>query len=104
MKCPNSLFNTLDCDRPPRTLAAIMPGMVNPSRSPLQRRNKTAHDLLIKGVMIAAIGLGVLLAPYFMAATELRAVLLESYLVGWFALLLGSVLTTQYVVRRLKQR
>lgn len=81
-----------------------MPGMVNPSRSPLQRRNKTAHDLLIKGVMIAAIGLGVLLAPYFMAATELRAVLLESYLVGWFALLLGSVLTTQYVVRRLKQR
>lgn len=77
--------------------------MTHPSRRPSHQRDKANNELLLKGIFIALIGLVLLLAPSFMAATELRAIVAESYLVGWFALLLGGVFIVQYAVRRWKQ-
>lgn len=70
--------------------------------SPARKRRQASRELLQKGSFIALIGLAVLLAPTFMAATELRAIVASSYLVGWFALLLGAVFIAQYAVRRWK--
>lgn len=69
---------------------------------PSRQRDLPPSDLLFKGIFITLIGLALLLAPRFMAATELRAIVADSYLVGWFALLLGAVFITQYAVRRRK--
>lgn len=76
--------------------------MAHPSHLPSRQRDKAPNELLLKGIFIALIGLFVLVAPAFMAATELRGIIAESYLVGWFALLLGGVFITQYAVRRWK--
>jgi uncharacterized membrane protein HdeD (DUF308 family) len=76
--------------------------MAHPPHLPSRQRDKPNSERLLKGIFIALIGLVVLLAPSFMAATELRNVLASSYLVGWFALLLGGVFITQYLVRRWK--
>ncbi len=77
--------------------------MPQPNTSPAQR-GKANSELLQKGVLIALIGLAVLIAPAFMAATEMRAIVTSSYLVGWFALLLGGVFIAQHAARRWKDR
>jgi uncharacterized membrane protein HdeD (DUF308 family) len=89
----------------PKTGAApIIAAMTSPPHRPSRQRDQAPSELLLKGIFIALIGLALLLAPRFMAATELRAIVAESYLVGWFALLLGAVFITQYAVRRLKDK
>lgn len=76
--------------------------MTHPPHRPSRQHDQAPSELLLKGIFIALIGLALLLAPRYMAATEMRAIVAESYLVGWFALLLGGVFITQYAVRRWK--
>ena len=87
--------------RLPRMAAPpIMNAMAHPPHIPSRQRNKNANDLLIKGIVVALIGLAVLLAPYFSQSPELQAMLAGSALVGWFALVLGGALIGQYLLRR----
>ena len=58
------------------------------------------HDLLFKGVLCAAIGLAVLLAPMFMAPSPMRDTIAQSAIVGWFALVLGVAFAAQYFWKR----
>jgi len=66
------------------------------------RIDSADNDLLWKGVICAAIGLAVLLSPYFMKSSALIAVVSGSALVGWFALVLGCAFVVQYLLRRRK--
>jgi uncharacterized membrane protein HdeD (DUF308 family) len=66
-------------------------------------RMKKETDLLIKGLLIAGLGLCILIGPLFMADPAFRSIVTDSYLVGWFALLLGGVFIAQYCARRWKQ-
>lgn len=74
--------------------------MARPPHPPSHQRDKNANDLLIKGLMVALIGLVVLLAPYVSKSPEMRELLAGSALVGWFALVLGCALIAQHVLRR----
>lgn len=74
--------------------------MAHPPRIPSRQRDKNANDLLIKGIVVALIGLAVLPAPYFSQSPELRALLADSALVGWFALVLGGAFSVQHALRR----
>lgn len=77
-----------------------MDAMAHPPRIPSRQRDKNANDLLIKGIVVALIGLAVLLAPYFSQSPEMQAILAGSTLVGWFALVLGGAFIVQYALRR----
>lgn len=68
----------------------------------MSRLDKTRHDMAWRGGLCTAIGLIVLLAPMFMAATPLRDTLAQSALVGWFALVLGLAFIGQYLWHRRK--
>lgn len=61
---------------------------------------QAGRELLYKGVFIALIGAGVLLAPRFMSASAMRDMVSASSLVGWFALVLGVGFIIQYTLRR----
>jgi uncharacterized membrane protein HdeD (DUF308 family) len=61
---------------------------------------KANNELLQKGVLIALIGLAVLVAPLFMAASPVREVIASSAVVGWFALVLGAAFVALYLRRR----
>lgn len=65
---------------------------------------KADIELLIKGVTCALIGLVILLAPQFMAPGGIVLMMAQSYLVGWFALLLGAAFLVLFAVRRGKAR
>lgn len=52
----------------------------------------------------AVIGLVILLAPQFMAPGGIVQMMAQSYLVGWFALLLGTAFIVLFAVRRSKAR
>ena len=62
---------------------------------------KANTELLFKSVLCALIGLAVLLAPSFMAASGFRATIASASLVGWFALVLGGAFGVLYTVRRM---
>lgn len=70
----------------------------SPSRTP------TANDTLVKGVILALIGLVLLIAPHFMGATPLRDMFAQAQVVGWFALVLGLAFMGKEGLRRLRQR
>lgn len=74
--------------------------MAHPPRIPSRQRDKNANDLLIKGIVVALIGLAVLLAPYVSQSPEMQALLSGSALVGWFALVLGVAFIVQHLLRR----
>lgn len=63
---------------------------------------KANNELLFKGGLCAAIGLGVLLSPAFMGGSGLREVVAQASTVGWFALVLGGALLAKGIVRRWK--
>jgi len=74
--------------------------MAHPPRIPSRPRDKNANDLLIKGIVVALIGLAVLLAPYLSKSPEMQTLLAGSALVGWFALVLGIAFIVQHLLRR----
>ena len=59
------------------------------------------NDLLIKALLCIFIGLGVLLAPYFITSPGMQGIVGNSALVGWFALVLGIGFAVAYGRRRL---
>ena len=65
---------------------------------------KADIELLIKGVTCALIGLVIQLAPQFMAPGGIVLMMAQSYLVGWFALVLGAAFLVLFGVRRSKAR
>ena len=71
---------------------------------PTRRGQKTQNDLLIKGLVVALIGLAVLLGPVFMPDSEWRATVAASALVGWFALVLGGALVAQHLRAQWQRR
>ncbi|MBI3533426.1 MAG: hypothetical protein HY068_13335 [Burkholderiales bacterium] len=74
--------------------------MAHPPRIPSSQRDKNANDLLIKGIVVALIGLAVLLAPYLSKSPEMQTLLAGSALIGWFALVLGIAFIVQHLLRR----
>ncbi|MEO7233624.1 MAG: hypothetical protein ABJA84_06470 [Polaromonas sp.] len=66
-----------------------------------QADKKANSDLLIKGILCALIGLGVLVSPYFITSPGMQGIVANSSLVGWFALVLGVAFLGLYVKRRL---
>lgn len=64
--------------------------------------HKANNELLFKGLLCVAIGFAVLIAPAFMAATDMRSVIANASAVGWFALVLGGAFTSKALVRRWK--
>ncbi len=72
---------------------------VNPS--PNDSAKKADAELLFKSILCALIGLAVLVAPSFMAASGFRATVASASLVGWFALVLGCAFGVLYAVRRM---
>lgn len=76
-----------------------------PTRRPNNAGNRQADskansDLLIKGILCAFIGLGVLLSPYFISSPGMQGIVAKSALVGWFALVLGCAFIGVHVWRR----
>lgn len=70
-------------------------------KPPAQRaRHKDDAELLFKGVTCALIGAVILLAPYVARADSVQDLMRQTYLVGWFALVLGLAFVARYVLRR----
>ena len=57
-------------------------------------------DLLFKGVTCALIGVVVLLAPFIARAPDVRQLMAQGAVAGWFALVLGLALLARYGWRR----
>lgn len=61
-----------------------------PSRHPLN------DDMLVRGVIIALIGLVMVVGPHFMQATPLRHMFEQVQAVAWFAIVLGAAFVLQF--------
>ena len=66
-----------------------------------QADRKANNDLLIKGILCALIGLGVLLSPRFINSPGMQGIVANASVVGWFSLVLGCAFLGLYVKRRL---
>lgn len=61
---------------------------------------KKEADLAWKGGLCSLIGLAVLLGPRFMPPSGMRDTIIQSAVVGWFALVLGLAFIGHYLWRR----
>ena len=52
-------------------------------------QRKQDFELLLKGAICALIGAIILLAPYVARSQDVRELMAQAYLAGWFALVLG---------------
>lgn len=78
-----------------------MPLPSAPTRKPQSLKTHSSHDLLIKGILCALIGLGVVLSPRFISSPVVQSVVAGSSWIGWFALVLGLAFVGLYVRRRM---
>ena len=67
---------------------------------PQTPQRKQENELLLKGAICAPIGAIILLAPYVARSQDVRELMAQAYLAGWFALVLGAAL----IGRALRQR
>ncbi|MDR0215094.1 MAG: hypothetical protein LBJ15_13940 [Comamonas sp.] len=67
------------------------------------QKSKSRNEILIKGLTIALIGIIILLAPVFKPESGIGQLFAQSYLVGWFALVLGLAFIAQYLLNRFKK-
>ncbi|MDL5038587.1 hypothetical protein [Comamonas resistens] len=67
------------------------------------QKSKSRNEILIKGLTIALIGIIILLAPVFKPESGIGQLFAQSYLVGWFALVLGLAFIAQYLLARFKK-
>ncbi len=65
---------------------------------------KQDSELLLKGVICALIGAIILLAPYVARSPDVRELMAQVYLAGWFALVLGCAFLLRYGLRRWRAR
>lgn len=63
--------------------------------------NKANNELLVKGILLVAIGLGVLVSPRFITSPGMQGIVANSSLVGWFSLVLGAGFLIVYGRRRM---
>ncbi len=66
-----------------------------------QSDSKANKELLFKAILLALIGLGVLLSPYFITSPGMQGIVAKASVVGWFALVLGGAFLAVYIRRRL---
>ena len=67
------------------------------------KKSKPRNEILIKGMTIALIGIIILLAPIFKPESGIGQLFAQSYLVGWFALVLGLAFIGQFLWARFKK-
>ena len=67
------------------------------------QKSKARNEILIKGMTIALIGIIILLAPVFKPDSGIGQLFAQSYLVGWFALVLGLAFIGQFLWNRFKK-
>ena len=67
------------------------------------QKSKARNEILIKGMTIALIGVIILLAPNFKPQSGIGQLFAQSYLVGWFALVLGLAFVGQYLLARFRK-
>lgn len=67
------------------------------------QKSKARNEILIKGLTIALIGIIILLAPVFKPESGIGQLFAQSYLVGWFALVLGLAFIGQFLWVRFKK-
>lgn len=67
------------------------------------QKSKSRNEILIKGLTITLIGIIILLAPVFKPESGIGQLFAQSYLVGWFALVLGLAFIAQYLLARFKK-
>ena len=84
-----------------------MPLPLPPTQLPTQKPNKKLNtkannELAIKGMLCIMIGLGVVVAPYFIKSPGMQGIVAQSAVVGWFALALGVAFVGLYARRRFK--
>ena len=72
--------------------------------SPQSPQRKQDSELLLKGAVCALIGAIVLLAPYVARSSDVREIMAQAYLAGWFALVLGCAFLLRYGLRRWRAR
>ena len=60
---------------------------------------RPAKDMILRGLLCALIGAAVLLSPPYIASPGMRAAIAGSWLVGWFAVVLGGVLVAKGALR-----
>ena len=77
----------------------MRPAMPLPSAP---KKSKSHNEILIKGMTIALIGIIILVAPIFKPESGIGQLFAQSYLVGWFALILGAAFIVQFLLRRKK--
>ena len=65
---------------------------------------KQDSELLLKGVICTLIGAIILLAPYVARSPDVRELMAQVYLAGWFALVLGCAFLLRYGLRRWRAR
>lgn len=67
------------------------------------QKSKSRNEILIKGMTIALIGLIILVAPLIKPYSGIGQLFAQSYLVGWFALVLGLAFIAQFLLSRRKK-
>ena len=67
------------------------------------QKSKARNEILIKGMTIALIGVIILLVPIFKPQSGIGQLFAQSYLVGWFALVLGLAFVGQYLLARFRK-
>ncbi len=65
-----------------------------------QRTDGKPNELLLKGILCALIGLGVLLSPHFIVSPGMQNIVTNATLVGWFSLILGCALISVWARKR----
>lgn len=60
------------------------------------------NDMLVRGVILALIGLVLIIAPHFMSASDTRELFVHARIPAWFALVLGAAFIGQYLLRQRK--
>ncbi len=67
-------------------------------------QRKQDNELLLKGVVCALIGAIILLGPYLSRSADVRELMAQVYLAGWFALVLGGAFLLRYGLARWRGR
>lgn len=71
---------------------------------PTPPKDKADAEILTKGVICALIGAVILLRPYVARSADVRELMLQMRLVGWFALVLGLAFIGRGGYRRYTRR
>ena len=65
---------------------------------------KQDSELLLKGVICTLIGAIILLAPHVARSPDVRELMAQVYLAGWFALVLGGAFVLRWGLLRWRKR